>query len=265
MGSGTLTHGSGSGSYVQMGLLGLVAILAITLGAKADDLPFAIHMFIFAAAAILAVIMIARNAHKPAASQAEYLDSVVRAGAIATVFWGVVGFLVGLVVALQLAYPAWNPNLEWFNFGRLRPAAHLGGDLRLRRQRPALHQLLRRPAHLPRPPGARQSRLVRLLGLPALHRAGRHRLSPRRHRGPRICRTRMVRRHLDHGGLGRLFPGLLRHPAEAQGTPHLRGQLVLPRLHRDHRDAAHRQQPVDAGLVHRATRATRCSRACRTR
>ena len=106
MGSGTLTHGSGSGSYVQMGLLGLVAILAITLGAKADDLPFAIHMFIFAAAAILAVIMIARNAHRPAASQAEYLDGVVRAGAIATVFWGVVGFLVGLVVALQLAYPA---------------------------------------------------------------------------------------------------------------------------------------------------------------
>ena len=121
MGSGTLTHGSGSGSYVQMGLLGLIAILAITLGAKADDLPFALHMFIFAAAAILAVIMIARNAHKPPATETEYLDGVVRAGAIATVFWGVIGFLVGLVVALQLAYPAWNPNLEWFNFGRLRP------------------------------------------------------------------------------------------------------------------------------------------------
>jgi cytochrome c oxidase cbb3-type subunit 1 len=37
------------------------------------------------------------------------------------VFWGVVGFLVGLVIALQLAYPAWNPDLEWLNFGRLRP------------------------------------------------------------------------------------------------------------------------------------------------
>jgi len=121
MGSGTLTHGPGSGSYVQMGLLGLIAILAITLGAKADDLPFAIHMFIFAAAAILAVIMIARNAHKPPATETEYFDGVVRAGAIATVFWGVIGFLVGLVIALQLAYPAWNPNLEWFNFGRLRP------------------------------------------------------------------------------------------------------------------------------------------------
>ena len=29
---------------------------------------------------------------------------------------------------------------------------------------------------------------------------------------------------------------------QAQGAAHLRGQLVLPRLHRDHRDAAHRQQ-----------------------
>ena len=66
--------------------------------AKADDLPFAIHMFIFAAAAILAVIMIARNAHRPAASQAEYLDSVVRAGAIATVFWGVVGFCAAMAM-----------------------------------------------------------------------------------------------------------------------------------------------------------------------
>ena len=43
-----------------------------------------------------------------------------------------------------------NLDLEWFNFGRLRPAAHLGGDLRLRRQRADRHLLLCRAAHLPR-------------------------------------------------------------------------------------------------------------------
>ena len=44
---------------------------------------------------------------------------------------------------------------------------------------------------------------------------------------------------------------LPRHAPEAQGTAHLRRQLVLPRLHRHHRDAARRQQPGDAGLVPR--------------
>jgi len=111
----------GSGSLVLMGIYVLLAVLAISLGAKADDLPFAVHMFIFAAAAVLALVVKARSFGKPAPDASGYLDGVVRWGAIATVFWGVVGFLVGVVVALQLAFPAWNPNLEWFNFGRLRP------------------------------------------------------------------------------------------------------------------------------------------------
>jgi hypothetical protein len=38
-----------------------------------------------------------------------------------------------------------------------------------------------------------------------------------------------------------------------------------PRLHRHHRDAAHRQQHLAAGELLAARRATRCSPACRTR
>ncbi len=124
MGAGTMTHKgapSGGGAMVIMALWGLLAILAITMGAKAVDTPFAIHMFIFALAAILALIFKARSFGNPPADTSGYMDNVVRYGAIATVFWGVVGFLVGLLVALQLAFPAWNPDLEWFNFGRLRP------------------------------------------------------------------------------------------------------------------------------------------------
>src|SRR5690606_34562344 len=49
-----------------------------------------------------------------------YLDGPIRYGVIATVFWGIVGFLVGVVIAAQLAFP--DLNFEpWFNFGRLRP------------------------------------------------------------------------------------------------------------------------------------------------
>jgi cytochrome c oxidase cbb3-type subunit 1 len=50
-----------------------------------------------------------------------YDDDVVRAFAVATVFWGVVGFLVGVWIALLLAYPELNFGLPWTSFGRLRP------------------------------------------------------------------------------------------------------------------------------------------------
>ena len=50
-----------------------------------------------------------------------YHEDVVKKFVVATVFWGVVGFLVGVVIALQLAYPVLNLGLEWTSFGRLRP------------------------------------------------------------------------------------------------------------------------------------------------
>ncbi len=50
-----------------------------------------------------------------------YVDDPIRAFAIATMFWGVVGFLVGVVIASQLAWPLLNLDLEWTSFGRLRP------------------------------------------------------------------------------------------------------------------------------------------------
>ena len=50
-----------------------------------------------------------------------YDDGIVRKFTLATMVWGLVGMLVGLVIALQLALPALNLNLPWFSFGRLRP------------------------------------------------------------------------------------------------------------------------------------------------
>ncbi|MCS6878409.1 MAG: cytochrome-c oxidase, cbb3-type subunit I [Geminicoccaceae bacterium] len=50
-----------------------------------------------------------------------YNEDVVRWFAIATVFWGVVGFIVGTFIAFQLAFPVLNFDLEWTTFGRLRP------------------------------------------------------------------------------------------------------------------------------------------------
>jgi cytochrome c oxidase cbb3-type subunit I/II len=48
-----------------------------------------------------------------------YDNNIVRKFAIASVFWGVVGMLVGLIVATQLAY--YQANIGQLSFGRLRP------------------------------------------------------------------------------------------------------------------------------------------------
>lgn len=50
-----------------------------------------------------------------------YDDAIVRKFLFATLTWGVVGMLVGLLIALQLANPVFNFNTEWLSFGRLRP------------------------------------------------------------------------------------------------------------------------------------------------
>jgi cytochrome c oxidase cbb3-type subunit I/II len=51
----------------------------------------------------------------------DYDDDIVRLFFHATVLWGVVGMLVGVIIALQLAYWPANLGSEYTTFGRLRP------------------------------------------------------------------------------------------------------------------------------------------------
>jgi cytochrome c oxidase cbb3-type subunit I len=50
-----------------------------------------------------------------------YKDKVVRQFSIMAVVWGVVGMLVGVIIAAQLVWPELNLGLPWTSFGRLRP------------------------------------------------------------------------------------------------------------------------------------------------
>ncbi len=50
-----------------------------------------------------------------------YDDAIVRKFLWATFIWGLVGMLVGLWIALELANPAFNLGISWLGFGRLRP------------------------------------------------------------------------------------------------------------------------------------------------
>src|ERR1035437_5803448 len=51
----------------------------------------------------------------------KYDNRIVRAFAIATVVWGLVGMGAGLLAATQIFWPAANLNLQFITFGRIRP------------------------------------------------------------------------------------------------------------------------------------------------
>ena len=190
----------------------------------------------------------------------------IKVATIAAVFWGVVGFLVGLVIAWQLAFPALNLDLPWTTFGRLRPLHTsavifaFGGNVLLATSFYVVQRTCR--ARL----AGGVAPVVRVLGLPASSSCiagtgyllgvtqGKEYAEPEWYADLWLTIVWVV--YLL------VFLGTL---CEAQGAAHLRGQLVLPRLHRHHRDAAHRQQPGDPGLVLRHARATSSGPACRMR
>ena len=53
--------------------------------------------------------------------QTTYNYKVVRQFAIMTVVWGIVGMLVGVIIAAQLIWPDLTFGIEWLSYGRLRP------------------------------------------------------------------------------------------------------------------------------------------------
>ena len=50
-----------------------------------------------------------------------YDNKIVKYFILATIIWGVVAVLVGVLIALQLAFPAFNFGIEFTSFGRMRP------------------------------------------------------------------------------------------------------------------------------------------------
>ena len=53
--------------------------------------------------------------------QGTYNDKVVRQFAVMTVVWGIVGMLVGVIIAAQLYWPTLGEGIPWLGYGRLRP------------------------------------------------------------------------------------------------------------------------------------------------
>ncbi|HKJ23135.1 MAG TPA: cytochrome-c oxidase, cbb3-type subunit I [Gammaproteobacteria bacterium] len=60
-------------------------------------------------------------AHTTTQAPEQYNYEIVRKFAIMTAVWGVIGMLVGVYIATELAYPAFNLDIPYITFGRLRP------------------------------------------------------------------------------------------------------------------------------------------------
>jgi cytochrome c oxidase cbb3-type subunit 1 len=105
------------------------AFLCMIAAAKALDTAFAFHASLGAAASLVAAFAIFnRYFDRPVAlppqeigGRPNYNLGPVKFAAAISVFWGIAGFTVGLLIAAQLAWPALNFDLPWTSFGRLRP------------------------------------------------------------------------------------------------------------------------------------------------
>jgi cytochrome c oxidase cbb3-type subunit 1 len=124
MAAGRLTQPRGD-ALVILAILIVTIVLALFGAARAIDAPFAIQMWTLLGACLLGVAMIVHvlGEAKPNGPASRYENGVVKAGVIASMFWAVAGLLVGVVIALQLAFPNifYFPEAGWTNFGRLRP------------------------------------------------------------------------------------------------------------------------------------------------
>jgi len=61
------------------------------------------------------------KSEETAMTDTTYNYKVVRQFAIMTVVWGIVGMLVGVIIAAQLAFPTLLDGIPWLSYGRLRP------------------------------------------------------------------------------------------------------------------------------------------------
>ncbi|HFB2048849.1 MAG: cytochrome-c oxidase, cbb3-type subunit I [Hyphomicrobiaceae bacterium] len=105
--------------------IGVILSAAASIFAQ-DDILRAHGLLMTVIMFIGMLVVIVLSDYRPAHSRpsrkddSPYMDDVVRFGVIATVFWGVVGFLAGVAIAAQLAWPQLNIE-PYFNFNRLRP------------------------------------------------------------------------------------------------------------------------------------------------
>jgi cytochrome c oxidase cbb3-type subunit 1 len=100
-----------------------LALVGLVFAFAGKDSVIAFHgAVLFGASGLAGLYLLTKMVErKEPEDETGYADGVIRAGVIAAVVWGLVGFLVGDLIAWQLAFPVLNFDLPWTSFGRLRP------------------------------------------------------------------------------------------------------------------------------------------------
>ncbi|MGO9674499.1 MAG: cytochrome-c oxidase, cbb3-type subunit I [Methylocella sp.] len=117
-----------SGELVLAAVLAVLTLLTAFIALKAWTPAYAFHMALLSFASAVGIYGIyrrykVRDAEPPPQTiegRPNYNFGPVKFSTIGAVIWGIAGFTVGLIIALELAFPELNIS-RWTNFGRLRP------------------------------------------------------------------------------------------------------------------------------------------------
>ncbi len=110
------------------GFLALLAAVCVILAGKAWEWQMAYQASVGAVFAAIGIFLIFKGYQDRSAQPVQTIDGTpnynygpIKFASVAAMFWGVAGFLVGVVAASELAFPLLNMDLPWIAFGRLRP------------------------------------------------------------------------------------------------------------------------------------------------
>jgi cytochrome c oxidase cbb3-type subunit 1 len=113
--------------YAVGGIVSVFMVFALIIAGHARDAAMSMQAWTFVTMAVVFLAGLAFWAgdlgNRTPFDESEYEDTLIKWGVAASMFWGIAGLLVGLIIAFQLAFPSlmYFPEHGWTNFGRLRP------------------------------------------------------------------------------------------------------------------------------------------------
>src|SRR5262245_32161054 len=88
-----------------------IATFGLVVALTSADSAMAFHGFVFLAAGVIAAIVILDISFRDSPvleSDRPYMDGPIKLATVAAVLWGIAGFVIGDVLAWQLAFPQLN-------------------------------------------------------------------------------------------------------------------------------------------------------------